>query len=125
MKASPSFLSTVYLTQTGYKDNDNVAHIYRSDDYGLTWLPISGNLPPYAINDVVILPNGSDNVIFVATDGGYTSPPMLVLSGIGWGNNMPLIPVFDMDYDGQNNKLVAATFARGIQSFYWIRLVLV
>jgi hypothetical protein len=30
---------------------------------------------------------------------------------------MPLIPVFDMDYDGQNNKLVAATFARGIQSF--------
>jgi len=117
MKASPSFLSTVYLTQTGYKDNDNVAHIYRSDDYGLTWLPISGNLPPYAINDVVILPNGSDNVIFVATDGGVY---ITTNAGAQWdrlGNNMPLIPVFDMDYDGQNNKLVAATFARGIQSF--------
>lgn len=117
IKASPSLLSTVYVTQTGYKDNDNVAHIYRSDDYGASWLPISGNLPPYAINDVVILPNGSDNVIFVATDGGVY---ITTNAGANWerlGNNMPLIPVFDMDYDGQNNKLVAATFARGIQSF--------
>ena len=91
--------------------------MFRSDDYGSTWVSVAGNLPPYAINDVLILPNGNDNVLFAATDGGVY---ITTNGGDQWerlGNNMPLIPVFDMDYDGQNNKLVAATFARGIQSF--------
>lgn len=117
IKASPASISTVYVSQTGYKANDNTPHLFRSDDYGVTWVSIAGNLPPYAINDVFILPNGNDNVLFAATDGGVY---ITTDGGDQWdrlGNNMPLIPVFDMDYDGQNNKLVAATFARGIQSF--------
>ncbi len=117
IKASPASISTVYVSQTGYKANDNTPHLFRSDDYGSTWVSVAGNLPPYAINDVLILPNGNDNVLFAATDGGVY---ITTNGGDQWerlGNNMPLIPVFDMDYDGQNNKLVAATFARGIQSF--------
>lgn len=117
IKASPASISTVYVSQTGYKANDNTPHLFRSDDYGSTWVSVAGNLPPYAINDVLILPNGNDNVLFAATDGGVY---ITTNGGHQWdrlGNNMPLIPVFDMDYDGQNNKLVAATFARGIQSF--------
>ncbi|MBK8700869.1 MAG: hypothetical protein IPN29_15545 [Saprospiraceae bacterium] len=117
IKASPAKPATVYVTLTGYKDNDSKAHIYKSENYGLNWIPIAGNLPPYAINDVLIYPNGLDNILFVATDGGiYLS----VNGGAFWerlGNNMPLIPVFDMDYHIENNALIGATFARGIQTF--------
>lgn len=117
IKASPALASRVFVTLTGYKDNDNTAHIFRSDNYGENWIAIAGNLPPYAINDVYIYPNGSDDVLFVATDGGVY---ITTNSGISWdrlGNNMPLIPVFDMAYNPVNNELIAATFARGIQTF--------
>lgn len=117
IKASPALSSRVYVTLTGYKANDNTAHIYRSDNYGTTWTPIAGNLPPYAINDVLVYPNGLDDVLFVATDGGIY---ITIDAGDNWerlGSNMPLIPVFDMDYNPVNNELIAATFARGIQTF--------
>lgn len=117
IKASPALASRVYVTLTGYKADDNTAHIFRSDNYGKDWIAIGGNLPPYAINDVLVYPNGNDDVLFVATDGGIY---ITTNAGSGWerlGNNLPLIPVFDMDYNPVNNELIAATFARGIQTF--------
>jgi photosystem II stability/assembly factor-like uncharacterized protein len=117
IKASPTFKNTAYVTFTGYKDNDSNPHIYRTNNAGLTWTAIAGNLPPLAINDVYIYPNGLDDVLFVATDGGiYITRD----GGVQWerlGNNMPLIPVFDMEYDPTDNALIAATFARGIQTY--------
>ena len=117
IKASPAAKNTVYVTLTGYKDNDNNPHIFKSTNNGKTWISIASNLPPLAINDVFIYPNGNDNVLFVATDGGVF---FTVNSGNNWeilGNNLPLIPVFDLDYNLSKNELIAATFARGIQTF--------
>lgn len=54
IKASPAVASRVYVTLTGYKADDNTAHIFRSDNYGKDWTAIGGNLPPYAINDVLV-----------------------------------------------------------------------
>jgi hypothetical protein len=115
--ASPSKPNSAYVSVTGYKSNDFVAHIHRTDDNGQTWIPISGDLPQIAINDILLHPEYDDNVIFVATDGGiyYT-----VDAGESWdrlGDNMPIIEVYDMVYNPVNNELVAGTFARGIQTF--------
>jgi photosystem II stability/assembly factor-like uncharacterized protein len=117
IKASPSFKNTVYVTFTGYKDNDNASHIYMSNVSGTIWNDISGDLPSLAINDVLVYPNGKDNVIFVATDGGIYFTKN---RGSNWerlGNNMPLIPVFDIEYDSNFDRIIGATFARGIQTF--------
>lgn len=117
IKASPAFSNKVYVSHTGYKDNDNNSLIHRSDNHGLTWISISGDLPKIAINDVFIYPNGQDNIIFAATDGGVY---LTRNSGNNWermGNNLPIIPVFDMDLNIAKNQLIAATFARGIQTF--------
>ena len=59
----------------------------------------------------------SDNILFIATDVGvyYTEN-----QGDNWtriGNNMPLIPVFDLEIEAVDNRLVAGTFARSIWSF--------
>ena len=115
--ASPSKANSAYVSVTGYKSNDFVAHIHRTDDNGQSWIPISGDLPQIAINDILVHPDYNDEVIFIATDGGvyYT-----VDAGNRWerlGDNMPIIEVYDMVYNPVNNELVAATFARGIQSF--------
>jgi len=113
VKASPVDNNTVFVTHSGYKDNDNTAHIHRSDDNGSTWSDITGDLIEQPVNQIEIL---NDSVYFIATDFGVY---MTDNSGVNWsrvGTNMPVIPVFDLVIDPLENRLVAGTFARSIQS---------
>ena len=122
IKASPSIKNTVYVTLTGYRDNDNAGHIFKSIDNGQNWENIASDLPPFAINDVLIYPDGSDDILFVATDGGIY---VTTNGGDNWerlGNNMPFIPVYDLEYNIHNNQLIAATFARSLQTFDLIQI---
>ncbi|MBK9254574.1 MAG: T9SS type A sorting domain-containing protein [Saprospiraceae bacterium] len=113
----------VFVSFTGYKDNDFTPHIYISENGGLAWKSIQGNLPPISINSVLVLPDNDnlqdpyDKLIFVATDAGvyWTSD-----GGANWdrlGNNMPFIPVYDIEYNPINHQIIAGTFARSIQTF--------
>jgi len=39
------------------------------------------------------------------------------------GDDMPFIPVFDIELDSDKNRLIAGTFARGVQTFSLTELV--
>lgn len=117
IKGSPSDANTAYVTHSGYKDNEFIPHIHRTTDRGASWEDISGDLPELAINDVYILPNQQDSILFVATDGGVYGT---MDAGASWerlGNNMPYVPVYDMVWNEARNELVAGTFARSIMSY--------
>jgi photosystem II stability/assembly factor-like uncharacterized protein len=117
VKGSPSNPDRVFVTHTGYKSNDFQAHVHRSDDQGQTWVPIGGNLPAFAINDIIILPGHQDSILFVATDGGVYGS---LTGGDEWerlGVGMPIVPVYDMEYNPISKVLIAGTHARSIQSF--------
>ncbi len=60
----------VLVTHSGYLDFLTTPHIHISKDKGANWTPISGDLPPFAINDAEILDNTNDSVIFAASDVG-------------------------------------------------------
>ena len=114
--ASPNTANLVYVSHSGYRANDNSPHLHKSVNNGTTWTAISGNLPTVAINAVLAYP-GSDQVLFVATDAGVYATRN---GGAVWdrvGTNMPIIPVYDLDLDLVNRRLVAGTYARSIQSF--------
>ena len=114
--ASDKITGKVYVTHSGYKDGDDVPHVHASNDFGQNWISIAGDLPDLGINNIEVLPQSSDSVIFVATDGGVYFTKN---SGANWdraGNNMPVILVFDLEIDMQAKRLVAGTFARSIQS---------
>ncbi len=117
VKASPDFVDWVYVSHSGYKDNDFIPRLHRSKDKGQTWENISGNLPDLAINKVFILPGQQDSILFVATDGGvYGSMD----AGGSWqrlGRNMPYVQVFDLTWNVARNELVAGTYARSIYSY--------
>jgi len=115
--ASPTDVNTVYVTYSGYRDNDFIPRIHRSTDQGISWEDISNNLPDLAINELLVLPETSDSVLFVATDGGVYGS---VTAGTEWerlGANMPIITVYDLVHNVANNELVAGTFARSIMSY--------
>lgn len=117
VKASNQNLNRVFVSLSGYREFETTPHIWRTDDQGASWLAVSGDLPPLAINDIQLLPNNADSVLFAATDGGvYYSKN----SGQNWfrlGTNMPMIPVFDLDYNAKKNQIIAATYARSIMTF--------
>lgn len=116
VKASRNFNNTVYVACSGYKDNENIPHIHKSTNNGSTWTDISGDLPQLAINDIYIMSGYNDNVIFVATDGGVYFTEN---AGVNWmrvGTGMPIIPVYDIDYNPNNSRLIAGTFARSMMS---------
>jgi len=116
-KPSPLNEETIYATVSGYKYNDFIPHVHRSDDRGATWTDISGNLPQVAVNDIFIYPEMGDSLLFVATDGGVYAT---LDAGESWdrlGSNMPVIKVNDLAWNEAKNEIVAATFARSIQSF--------
>ena len=116
VEASPYYADYVYVGQSGYRDNSNIAHIHKSTDKGNTWTSIAGNMPNMSVNAIVIIPYHKDSILFVATDGGIYGT---VDGGVQWdrvGNNMPIIPVFDLVFDSLKRRLVAGTYARGMYS---------
>jgi photosystem II stability/assembly factor-like uncharacterized protein len=115
---SPNDENTVYVSFTGYKDNDNTAYIFRSQNLGKSWETIQNNMPQIAVNNILVMPEKtSDNHIVLATDAGvfYTAN-----AGKTWqrmGDNLPLVTVYDVDYNVKNNQIIAGTFGRSILTY--------
>jgi photosystem II stability/assembly factor-like uncharacterized protein len=117
VRYSPTLSNRIFVTHSGFRDDDDIPHIHRSDDNGATWQDISSDLPQMPVNDIFVWPGYADQVLFAATDiGVYFS----TTGGVSWnrlGGNMPYIPVFDLEQNPVRKELVAATFARGIWTF--------
>jgi photosystem II stability/assembly factor-like uncharacterized protein len=107
----------VFATYSGYRDNNHSPYVYQSADAGINWSPIQTDLPMMGVNDLFIVPETEDKTILVATDGGvYAS----IDGSVTWhrvGNNMPYMPVYDIDFNPVENRIIAATFSRGIMTF--------
>lgn len=114
---SDTDVNRVFVTHSGYRDNDNLARIQRSDDLGQNWVDISSNLPDVAINEILIMPASGDSIIFIGTDAGVYGTTD---AGADWerlGTNMVILPIYDLVHNVAKNELVAATFGRSIQTY--------
>ncbi len=99
-----------YLSVSGYDDGDKV---FKSVDGGTTWTNISTGLPNVLINEVLLKQNQMDEILFAATEFGV----YYKLNNNDWailGNNLPHVNVKDIDLHYTADKLVAATFGRGL-----------
>jgi hypothetical protein len=69
------------------------------------------------VNDLFVRPGHADSMLFAATDAGvYFSRN----AGVSWnrlGQNIPFIPVFDLEENPVRRQLIAATYARGLWTF--------
>ncbi len=110
--ADPADENTAYVTYSGYRFGESVAHIFKTEDLGATWTSISGDLPDMPINDLIITPAlghlyiASDIGVFYSTDQGLHWE--LVSSGL------PNVIITDLTYHAEENILVAATYGRGM-----------
>jgi len=103
---------TAYLTLTGRHRTDFSPYVYKTNDFGNTWISIANNLPDEGINVIKedrknpdLLFIGTDRTVYVTMDRGKTWNEMK--------NNLPTIPVLDLVIHPRENDLVVGTFGRG------------
>ena len=113
MVASQFDMATVYMTQNGKRDDDVMPYVWKSTDYGKTWADISKGIPLGPVNviredpvDRNILYVGTDQAVFVTTDGAKTWNIL--------GGNLPSSYVHDLIIHPRDNIIVVATHGRGM-----------
>ncbi|RYG79522.1 hypothetical protein EON77_08995, partial [bacterium] len=113
--ASQHDAETLYCAQSGYREDDFAAYLWRSADRGKTWSSIVGDLPAETINVVREDPkeprtlyNGTDLGVWVTRDAGAHWEPL--------GTDMGHLPVHDLAIHAKDDEIVIATHARGLMT---------
>ncbi len=110
--ASQHDFGTVYVTQTGRRDDDAAVYVWRSEDFGSTWEDISGNIPAGPVN-VIREDPGKDSILYAGTDVGvYISTDR----GNQWQvlGDLPCTYVHDLAIHPRDNMVIIATHGRGM-----------
>ncbi|MEI6740828.1 MAG: dockerin type I domain-containing protein [Gemmatimonadaceae bacterium] len=99
--------AVVTFTSTG------TGHVYLTTDGGYTWTNITGSLPDVTTQASAWGPNGK---LFIGNMYGVYETSDL---GVTWtrASGLPWIRVTDLVYNSRTNRLVAATYGRGIWAF--------
>ena len=109
--ASQHETGTVFVSLTGYREDDFNTYLFMSEDFGATWKSISGNLPSEGINVIREDPRNK-NILYIGTElGVYVTQDR----GITWHslcNNLPTTPVHDLVIHPRDHELVIGTHGR-------------
>lgn len=113
IQASAHDKATVYLSLNGYRFDDFNSYVYKSNDYGATWLEIGQSLPLEPVNVIKEDPTVA-GMLYVGTDHGvYLSYD----DGAHWSrilNDMPQTPVHDLVIQPIAHDLLVGTHGRSI-----------
>jgi len=113
----PYDASVAYVTLSGYQIAEWIPHIYRTNDYGVTWTPIAGDLPDAPINDVIVDPAAA-STLYIATDFGVYFTTDLGTTWAPLGEGMPMQPVLDLDFNQPTRQIAVATHGRSMYRLY-------
>jgi photosystem II stability/assembly factor-like uncharacterized protein len=103
----------IYASLNGYRWDNFSPYLYKSENYGKTWISLSSNLPDSPIN-VVIEDNVNQNILYVGNDHGvYVS----LDSGTNWepfSSGLTSAAVHDLVIQKDENHLLVGTHGRSI-----------
>ena len=114
IEVSPHDPGTAYIATTRYKFNDHTPGLYKTTDYGKTWVNSSAGIPLGAFTRVVredevrknLLFAGTETGVYVSWNGGQQWSPFQL--------NLPVTPITDLRI--HQGDLIAATSGRS----FWI-----
>ena len=105
--------SRVYATLNGYRNDNFMAYLFVSEDYGTTWTPLGNDLPAEPLNVIKEDPK-KENILYVGSDNGLYVSFDMGKSFMTIGNNLPRVPVHDIAIQQRDNELVVGTHGRSI-----------
>lgn len=99
-----------YLACTGYKQGDNHPYLFKTKDYGKTWIKITDGIGNEDFTRVIRVDPKYQGILYSGTEQGmYIS----FTDGRNWQKfqqNLPIVPVTDLII--KDNHLIAATQGR-------------
>ena len=105
--------ATVYVTQNGKRDDDFAPYVFKSNNYGKTWINITSNIPIGPVNVIKEDPH-KKGILYVGTDYGVF---VSLNDGKSWYSlsaNLPTTYVHDLIIHPRDNIMVIATHGRGM-----------
>ena len=114
VEASNADAAIAFVTSTGLRNDDFRPFVWKTTDYGKTWISITANLPKDESVCVIREHSQNPNLLFVGTTKSvYVSFD----GGKSWNNlrnNMPNNPVEDLKIHPRENDLIVGTHGRSI-----------
>jgi len=113
VRCDPFDRETAYVTVSGFRWNEPLPHVLRTEDLGQTWTPIAGNLPEAPVNDLRPHPEQPGR-LFAATDLGVYETSN---GGAIWqraGTGLPNVVVTNLAWDPSHQQVVAGTYGRSV-----------
>jgi photosystem II stability/assembly factor-like uncharacterized protein len=114
IEPSPHDEATAYLAATRYKQDDFAPYLYKTNDYGKTWVKIVEGIPENEITRVVREDPALKGLLYCGTEAG---PYVSFDDGAHWQPlrlNLPVVPIHDLEVKGTD--LIAATHGRS----FWV-----
>jgi len=112
--ADPFNPLTIYATLSGFRWDESLPHVFKSTDLGQTWTDITGNLPEFPVNDLILDPDLPERMI-VGTDAGVYGT---IDGGQTWAwiwDGLPAVPVYVMKIHKPTRTIVVGTY--GLSSY--------
>ena len=114
IEVSPHDPATAYITVMAYKFNNLKPMVYKTSDYGVSWVKRVSGIDDQTVVRVVREDKKVEGLLYAGTEAGlYIS----FNGGVFWQKiqlNLPIVPINDLTI--QDNDLVAATAGRS----FWI-----
>jgi hypothetical protein len=105
---------TCYVTFDGHRSDNFVPWVFKTTDFGQTWISIRSNLPQGQVAYVIREDHKNKNLLFLGTEFGLF---VSLNRGKKWDrfmNNLPTVAVHDLMIHPLYNDVIAGTHGRGI-----------
>jgi len=103
----------VYLSLSGYRNDDFAPYLYVSEDYGTSWNKIGNELPMEPINVIKEDPNNED-LLYVGTDNGLYISFDRGKNFMALNKDLPNVAIHDLVLHPRDHTLVLGTHGRSL-----------
>ncbi len=110
--ASAHDVATAYICKSGFRNDDFTPLVFKTTDFGKTWTKITEGISLAPVNVIIEDPKrsnllylGNDLGVFISFNGGQNWQ--------AFKNNMPTVPVKDLNIQARENDLIVGTYGRG------------
>ena len=114
IEASHFEIGEAYLTFDGHRSDTFTPWIFKTTDFGETWLNITSNIPDGHVTRVIRQDLRNPDLLFAGTEFGLF---ISIDDGESWSrfmNGMPTVPIYDLVIHPRDNDLIAGTHGRSI-----------
>jgi hypothetical protein len=104
----------VYVAKNNYRNDDFTNYVYRSDDYGATWMAITAGLPENRVARTICEDPQNTNPRYLGTELGLFISLDRGNRWVEFRNNLPLAAINDLEVHPRDNDLILGTHGRSI-----------